>query len=282
MDLSNSIEHYAKIIYSTEGIESKFHVIHSIIKTAESRLTDKKSGFCTTKPIFIKNEGIFFYCPPNDSAIGAIVEIPNVITRVITNELSKTNRRIYIDIGANIGDTAFPISLRFPKKRVIAVEPIQSLVDAMKQTKKRNKIENIDIVCAAISKKAKVEILIPRFGVSYISGLASDGANPKVKDLPKKNLSYDHINVNTMSLDLLIKNNRIDPNDIALIKIDVEGAEVDVLRSGKKTILTGYPPILFEANSFDALLKVIRILDKFGYDKYEKISDLDYIAKKSS
>lgn len=89
------------MLFRAEGIRRKYHVMVGILKTAASRLTNSKSGFCVTAPIFIKNENISFYCPPNDSSIGAIVEFPNEITQTVTNELSKTNRHIYIDIGAN-------------------------------------------------------------------------------------------------------------------------------------------------------------------------------------
>lgn len=206
----------------------------SILKTVASRLTNSKSGFYVSIPVFVKNEGVSFYCPPNDSSIRAIVEFPNEITQAVVDELSKTDRHVYIDLGANIGDTSFPIAKRFPNKRIIAVEPISFLADAMKQTKDRNKIENIEIVCAAVSNKKTLEMYIPKFGKVYISGLASGGINPKAGNIPKDNLSYKQIKVNTVTLDSLIEKNKIDPNDIALIKIDVEGAEPDVIISGKK------------------------------------------------
>lgn len=115
-----------------------------------------------------------------------------------------------------------------------------------------------------------------------MSGLASDSINPKAGNIPKSSLSYNCIQVNTITLDSLIEKSKIDQNDIALIKIDVERMEADVLMSGKSTLLKGHPPILFEANSLELLFETKKVLDELGYNHYEKISERDYIAKKKS
>jgi hypothetical protein len=53
--------------------------------------------------------------------------------------------------------------------------------------------------------------------------------------------------VKTITLDYFIKNNKI--NNIGLIKIDVEGAELDVLKGMQKTLDKLHPPVLIEFNN---------------------------------
>jgi hypothetical protein len=50
-----------------------------------------------------------------------------------------------------------------------------------------------------------------------------------------------------------------------LIKIDVEGAEVPVLRSGKRFIVAARPTILFEGNDESSKRQMVPFLDEIGY-----------------
>ena len=64
---------------------------------------------------------------------------------------------------------------------------------------------------------------------------------------------------------------------MGLIKIDVEGAEAEVLKGATKTLKNSHPKIIFEAWDEQYLKKVKKILNKFNY-KIKKIADENYFA----
>ena len=80
--------------------------------------------------------------------------------------------------------------------------------------------------------------------------------------------------VKAKTLDSLLKKHKI--NKVDLIKIDVEGAERDVLFGAKET-LKKHPKILFEAWDKDFLDKIKSVLNPYKY-KVISISDTYYLA----
>jgi hypothetical protein len=77
------------------------------------------------------------------------------------------------------------------------------------------------------------------------------------------------------TLDNVINRDKI--KNVKLIKIDVEGAESDVLRGAKKILKRDHPRIIFEAWDEKNLNKIKKILILFKY-QIKRIGYEDYLA----
>lgn len=141
------------------------------------------------------------------------------------------------DIGANLGLFAFPAALKARTGRVYAFEPDADMAHhLLRATRLRsNRGLNIEVICAALSDADGAAIFeISKFSRA-MSRLAGFG--------PWNSVAIDETRiVPQFHIDTLAKT-LIAPN---VIKIDVEGAELAVLRGGAATIAIHRPAILIE------------------------------------
>jgi FkbM family methyltransferase len=121
-----------------------------------------------------------------------------------------------VDVGANIGyNTAYLARLAGPQGRVIAIEPAADNVAVMKRQLARNHFEEVTIhECAAGARDGARDLFL-RGPLSGINSLYPDGCYGGVTG---------QVEVPVVRLDTLIR------ESVDVIKIDVEGAEIDVLR----------------------------------------------------
>ena len=144
------------------------------------------------------------------------------------------------DIGANLGLFGLPAALKVTKGRVYMIEADVELAGNLLRSLKlpHNRALNASVICVALSKSDGVK----SFQISKFSR-----AMNKLEDVGK--FREDQIVVEgvrpvvTMRIDTLAKT--LQPP--AVLKIDVEGAEVDVLEGGRDTIANYRPIILVEA-----------------------------------
>jgi len=182
---------------------------------------------------------------------------------------------IIYDVGA-----AFGIYTMFFSKsvgevgRVIAFEPNPILYKQIKENLKINKLNNVDVKKMALGKNKKMDTLVfPR----TIPGVGSIQKNEKTRMLKLKD-AYE-INVNLDTIDNLIDTKQIPiPN---LVKIDVQGLELDILFGMKKTIRKYYPKIFIEVHYIPYvnwkvinLYKIVDFLITEGYLIYHVESGL--------
>jgi FkbM family methyltransferase len=135
---------------------------------------------------------------------------------------------VVVDVGAHIGTFAIPLS-RFSKK-VYAIEPMPTTFEFLQRNITDNGIKNITALNYGISEH--VDVL-------YAEELSNRAAT---FFLDKEN---GGTKVPARSLDTLV------PLDekIGLIKIDVEGMELEVLKSARGLLDTHRPRIFFEVNA---------------------------------
>jgi FkbM family methyltransferase len=117
---------------------------------------------------------------------------------------------VFIDVGANVGQYCIPLSRQF--RRVIAVEPNPTALEVLRQNLRRNGIVNIEIVPLAVAQK-KGRVMLRRGGFLTTWSIRRPGeAGVEVASVP---------------LDDVMK----DIEKVDLLKVDIEGAENDVLMS---------------------------------------------------
>lgn len=137
-------------------------------------------------------------------------------------------RQIVYDIGANVGFYTLLASLCVgPAGRVYSFEPLPENIRDLKKHVAMNRLSNCEVIEAAVSDVngySRFDSSRPRS-----MGWLSESGNQEVR---------------TLQLDSLVTSNAISPPNV--VKIDVEGAELAVLRGCSQT-LAAHGPIIFLA-----------------------------------
>jgi len=168
---------------------------------------------------------------------------------------------VFYDVGANLGFFSVLAARAVgPMGHVVAFEPIPANIEAIKRNLARNDFKNVTVVEAAASGKTGKE----RFRItrSHAGGvLSSSGVIP--------NDAKSEMEVRTQALDDGIESGIWPkPN---LIKIDVEGSELEVLQGLDRTLQRHRPILVIEFDSGDLseLEKrrsvVRRLLEEYSY-----------------
>ena len=138
---------------------------------------------------------------------------------------------VICDIGANIGFYSIAMAQQVPSARVLAFEPNPRTHKLLTNHVNLNEVENIDVVPIAAGDKDDTWTwrIYDEDEVLDVSGVSNDIAVP------------------VRRVDDEIKSRGIDLKDVGLIKIDVEGFELEVLLGLEEIIRTSKPYICFES-----------------------------------
>lgn len=265
----------AKGIKLLFGVDDEIELLKAIKRTMFYRYTKGYPCFYFEKPVRFKVDGITYCLPVKDCSVASLdmFDKNNPIRKAIEERFLRAPYGTYIDIGANMGAFSIPIAKRFPNVKVVAVEPIPWLAKSIKDTAKLNGLNNIHVEECAISSTTVKEINIPCTEDVHHTQTASLLNRKDYKKLINKYVKVKKIKIKTKKLDSLL----VDYKDISLIKIDVEGKELDVLKSGKKLLMKYKPMIIFEAWDVGRFTHTYNFLRKFKY-KTKKIDRCNYIA----
>lgn len=152
----------------------------------------------------------------------------------------------YIDIGANIGNHTIFFAKETKASKVVSFEINRVIYDKLKENCENNK-----------SKKYEI----------YNIGLFSSRKFVTLSNIDKNNVGMTHIIDNTKGNIMVDKLDNIinKEYDISLIKIDVEGAEVDVILGSIDTIKNFKPIIIAELKDNIIYEDFFNILKPIGY-----------------
>jgi FkbM family methyltransferase len=172
----------------------------------------------------------------------------------LKNKIEKIDEKVAIDVGANIGNHTLYFANYFNK--VIAIEPQANNFELLKINKLLSLNKNIELLNIGISDiKDTMQIIMPDISNSGSTKLIEKNIKSKISELVKVD-----------TLDNIIKE-----NNIALIKIDVEGMELKVLNGAKEVIEKNQPFILFEhekSNFINEQSDLLVILKKLKYNNF--------------
>lgn len=216
-------------------------------------------GHLIFKDVIVKvktRENCLFYCPARTDALLHVLPYYEEKTLKLMRSILKPGD-VFIDVGAHIGSYTIPMArIVGSHGLVIAIEP-SPLHKVLLKNIYLNNLKNV-IVCkkAAYSKTTKLRFHYnpKKTGISHLSN----------KDL--------ELEVDTSTLDDIIRDVVNYPiKRIKLIKIDVEGAEAEVLRGAMYTLKnTEY--IIFEARK-ETLNECIELLsDEFKINFIESVT----------
>jgi FkbM family methyltransferase len=145
-----------------------------------------------------------------------------------------TEKGIFIDVGANIGAVAVPIAKARPQVSIICIEADPGIHRFLRDNVNRNGCRQVRIIsCIAGATDGRFVAFYRAPDEKF--GMGSVG--PQFSEPP--------IMLEQRSLDTMLT--RMDIDQVDVIKIDVEGAELDVLRGANRLLTSERPPtIIFE------------------------------------
>ena len=148
---------------------------------------------------------------------------------------------LVLDIGANLGTFCVPLAQKIPQLKFHAFEPQRIVSYQLCANIIINSLDNVYTYELALSNEnASVDLAMPDYAAETNIGAFSIDKEVRENEYECKTVNTtDRIDV--VPLDFLTFDN------IRLIKIDVEGHELEVLQGGIETIkANNYPPIIFE------------------------------------
>lgn len=210
-------------------------------------------------------------CYPESSYSGMVVynNLPEYPEMLFLGKMLKP-QSIFLDVGANIGVFTLMAASKIKKGRIYSFEPIPKVLDTLYQNISINQIQDkVKVFKKVVSDKNGIEkfIIQETSEYSHISKSISKGTSiPSVK------------------LDDFCKGEKI--NFIDMIKIDVEGAELKVLKGLEEFLRKGRVKILIVEISTNCQLygytqqQVIDYLREIGYLTYILNQELRLIKVK--
>ena len=154
---------------------------------------------------------------------------------------------VVYDIGANVGYfTLLAAVLTGEKGQVYAFEPLPRNIEFLKKHISLNNLSNVEVIQAAVSDHSGEALF--EFGASTAMGHLSPTGDLRIK---------------MVSLDRMIANGNLFAPDV--IKIDVEGAEYEVLRGAENLIETSHPILFLDTHQREAHQNTLQFLREHKY-----------------
>jgi FkbM family methyltransferase len=172
----------------------------------------------------------------------------------------------FVDVGAHLGVFTITIAQAYPDRRAIAIEPTAANFEKLGENIALNHLCNVRMINAAVTESDQpvqiylnpindggasliepteyrtgdVRIAAPKYRARHTGFVAAEEADP-------------------LRLDDII-------TGPSVLKIDVEGAEVTVLRSGRTALESGWVDVMVLEITKDTLDEVIKFLDTVNFD----------------
>ncbi|VXD24799.1 FkbM family methyltransferase [Planktothrix paucivesiculata] len=165
------------------------------------------------------------------------------------------SHKTFVDVGAHIGSVISEVANTDSTIKIVAIEAIPEKI-----VKLRRKFPFIELHDCAVGES--------RGEVSFFVHLKQSGYSSLRRPVSLNELETYEIKVPIKRLDEIVLS-----NDIDVIKIDVEGAELGVLRGSTKILNENRPTIMFESGP--------QLDDDLGYTKeelYEFFFSSDYVV----
>lgn len=224
--------------------------LHNVIKTASKILGLPKL------PCLFNGKWVWF---PVESWPEIVLDYEPHIARVIERELRSGG--CFVDVGAHLGYW-YLFAPRFPGIQIVAVEPSPRFDLLLKAVAKLPGVLPIRAGCGS----AAGEVSFYAHGINTIGTLSPEvaAAYDSFGDEP----IMEEIKVKVLTLDDIVSSRGITPS---LVKIDVEGYEVEVLRGAQKLLASEGVAWIIEVHPWqtgkagDSEEELYSILDGFGY-----------------
>lgn len=173
---------------------------------------------------------------------------------------------LFVDVGANIGVYALTVAQAHPARRVIAVEPMPDNLEKLRRAVALNGLENVTVmpgVVAAGGGRVSFHVNPLSDGGGSLVAFGAYQTGDVVRDAATYQAAHPSfvptLEVDTVSLDTLITTRSV-------LKVDVEGAEEAVLKSGERALAKGLVDLMVVEVQKDTFAPVVRFLDGLDFD----------------
>jgi FkbM family methyltransferase len=153
---------------------------------------------------------------------------------------------IFFDVGANVGLHSYYVTRRFPNVKITAFEPLPGNAAYIRESIALNKFTNIQVVESAVSSSE---------GEAFFD----ENKNNSMGMLVARQTS---LKVKLITLDNFVRAHHVFPD---VLKIDVEGAESEVLKGAAYLIQQAMPSFIIELHNPRQDLEVAQLLLAQGY-----------------
>jgi len=202
---------------------------------------------------------INFYTPNKLSSYRACTYLSKEKDTILWIDKFGSSKNIFFDVGSNIGVYSLYYASLY-RAKVFAFEPQYNNVTLLSRNLKLNNLQNyVTIIPNPLYKNNKIDFLF-----SSSNNEAASASTTFVKKNIFISKNFEKKLTMSYSIDFLVKNNLIpQPN---LIKIDVDGNELDVIKGAQKTINERKcKSILIEKNNRISDHLIYKVLSKSFY-----------------
>ncbi len=215
--------------------------------------TPIKSDYKQRHPLKINRLDIWLnpFSPYN--SLGTIQGAFNIREHAKVKGFPSLKDKLVLDIGANEGFYLLYLKKKFPKLKIIAVEPDPISLKILKRNIKANHLKNITVIESAVTDrigKVNFEVIPTDTAVNSI----------KIEKKPwmRKGI-IKRISVKSITIPYIFEKYKI--KKIDLLKVDTEGSEVKILNSARP-VMSCIPKIVVEHHSKKLHQGVKNILKK--------------------
>lgn len=168
---------------------------------------------------------------------------------------------VFYDVGAHIGYYSLAVARRVgPQGRVYAFEPLPLNLKLLRGHVAANHADNVEVIAAGVAEAAGTA----RFDLGKGTGRGRLGEGGGLE-------------VPLVGLDQLVAEGRIRPP--AMIKMDVEGAELQALRGARELLVRHRPRIMLSVHSAQLKEDCGRLLRECGYQLIPSAKPGQILAK---
>jgi FkbM family methyltransferase len=183
--------------------------------------------------------------------------ISKLVSKIAKELDNQNDQRWFFDVGANVGLYSWEVRKVSPRRKILAFEPDPENIKLLEKTLNGANFQNVEICKCALSNQL-AEIYFFQDTLTSATGCVAGKDKPWIEQY--LNSSANEIRVKTETLDSVVIQDRTP----SLIKIDVEGHEIEVLQGGRNTLRKAKPLLIIE--SFPPKQStVLSFLDELGF-----------------
>jgi FkbM family methyltransferase len=165
---------------------------------------------------------------------------------------------VLFDVGAHVGFyTLLGARLARPGGRVVAFEPLPRNLAYLRKHLRLNRIDNVTVIDAAVGATDGIAAFREGPGAGRPSSAAASSSMGRLAE------QGEHT-VRVVGLDDMVQGGSIPPPSV--IKIDVEGGEVGVLRGARAVLEANRPTIFLATHGPDLHRECCDVLSGLGYE----------------
>ena len=216
---------------------------------ARSRLIQRYAHFNFDYVLKRTDDHLIAYDPRDRGAIGSNLtrygewcrdDFRSVLSALVKGGRD-TRGKIFVDIGANIGTQTIYALIKDDFERAISIEPAPENISLLDINISLNGLRNRAIIerCAAGAQCERKSLLVNK---------ANPGLNTFMEKVALVDAPISRLDVDVLPADMILQKHSVQPGDIGLILIDVEGFEPDVI-AGAQQVIEARVPLFVEFNS---------------------------------